>query len=515
MDKIINSIEYISLFIGSYLTVIMVFRLLNLLQQSHYHYNGFNSLLKYYYLLKGIILIPLAGLLWFLNLWFVQMIYLLYAGFLIWYLIKNKPIVKLKITPRIKRLSFMILIVGIAAGTLLLYFLSLPQLIAALVIIYIALPLIIFIAFNINYPLEYLISKYYQQLAKNKLNRYNTIVIGITGSYGKTSTKNILYSYLKEKEIILASEKSYNTLNGIALNINQKLFPEHRYFIAEMGASRKGDISKLNSILKPKFGIITAIGPQHLKTFKSGENIISEKMKLIEALPASGIGVINVDDKAVNDYNLKTAARIVTFGINSKADYSASSIKSDMEGLCFTVNYPGGKTDIKTELLGKHNVYNILAAFALANELGILPDEIAFHSMRLEPVKNRLSIRGEGDITILEDAFNSNYNGFINALSILEKASKYKILITPGIVEAGSMEKKLNLMLADKIKDKCDLVILIKSKTGMIIKSGFDSCGYSSYVIKDNYMMAIKYVKDHFPQSTVLVENDISDIYKM
>ncbi|MCK9536166.1 MAG: UDP-N-acetylmuramoyl-tripeptide--D-alanyl-D-alanine ligase [Bacilli bacterium] len=515
MDTFKNATEYISIVFGAYLTVLAVLRLLNLLQQSHYHFSGFIPILRYYYYRFGLFLIPFVIFIFLLGNWYVQIIYSLYGGALVWYYKKHKPIIELNVTPRIKRLLFTILIVTVSVGTLLHYFLPLPQLHSSLVIIYILLPLLIFLAAGINYPIEYSIAKYYQSMAKNKLKKYHTIVIGITGSYGKTSTKNILYSFLKEKEMVICTDKSYNTLNGIALNINQKLFPEHRYLIAEMGASRKGDIKKLNAFIKPQYGIVTAVGPQHLKTFKSMENIVTEKMRLIVSLPHTGIGIINNDDSAIAGCPVKTEARIVTFGIESPADYRATHIKTGIDGLYFTINYPGGAAEIKAGLLGYHNIYNILAGFALARELGVSVSEIVFQASRLEPVKNRLSVTEEGGLTILEDAFNSNYHGFINALAVLANGKELKILITPGIVETGQMEKQLNYALSEKISQVCDFVVLIKSKTGMIIKDGLDNNKFSNYILADNYKTAINYVKNNFSKATVLIENDIADIYKI
>ena len=514
MEVIKNIIEYLSIIIAVTLLVIMTYRLVNVLQQGHYHYSNFYLVFKYHYYRRGLFLIPLIMLFW-MNLWYVQLIFILYGTFISFYLFIKKPIVELKITARICRLFFTLFIVTTVMGTLLHYWFLLPELVSSALILYIILPLLICISFFINYPLEISITKYYQQLAKKKLKKYNTNVIGISGSFGKTSTKSFLYCFLKETEMTMATPQSYNTLNGVSLSINEWLLPVYYYFIAEMGASRSGDIRKLNKLLSPKYGIITAIGPQHLKTFKSIDNVIDEKMQLINNLPKEGIGVINIDDENIRNYNLTTQAKIVTFGINEKADYQAFNINTSVKGLHFRIKHQQGETDVSTQVLGFHNIYNILAAFAMAMELGVSKEEIVFQTSVLEPIKNRLSIRKERGFTILDDSFNSNYNGFINALDVLKKYKNPRILITPGIVDLGKMEKAINTSLANRISEVCHFVVLIKSKPAKQIKDGLDAIFYKKYIVVANYKKAIAYVKTMHKNGTILIENDIGDIYKI
>ena len=372
-------------------------------------------------------------------------------------------------------------------GTL--HFLLPLHLHSSLAIVHLSLPLFVF-GRGDRYPVEYAVALLSTESGK-KL-KYNPTVIGVTGSYGKTTTKNILFTMMREKEMVLCTDKSYNTPNGIALNVNQKLYPDYGWFIAEMGASRKGDIKKLVNFLRPRYGVVTSVGPQHLKSFKSMDNIIAEKTALIDGLPADGVGVINVDCEHLSNREYKTSARIVTFGINREADYRAINIVADTRGLRFTVRYPGGEAEIETLLLGRHNVYNLLASFALAKELGVPVSEIVFQAARLEPVKNRLSVAQDGRYTILEDAYNSNPAGFASALEVLARGKKPRVLITPGIVETGPLEKEINYGLAEKIAAVCDYVVLISSPTGLIIKKGLEDYGFSNFSVVKDYREAIK-----------------------
>lgn len=515
METFKNIIEYLSLLFGVLLALQAIVRLVNLFQQGHYHFSTFIPVCKYHYYRNGLFLVPLVPVVIFAGHWLAQLFYLLYALALLIYYDRCRPILKLKITARVRRLFVTMLILSAVVGTLLHYSLALAQLHASLAIVYILLPVIVFVSAAVIFPVEWGIARYYQGKAEKRLRRYHPVVIGITGSYGKTTTKNILLSFLSEKEMVLATDKSYNTPNGIALNINEKLYPEYGYFIAEMGASHKGDIKKLVSFLKPRYGIVTAIGPQHLKTFKSVDRIVAEKTTLIDSLPADGIGIINADDERLTNHEYTTSARIVTFGINRPADYRAIRIISDDKELRFTVRYPVGETEIKTALIGYHNVYNILASFALAVELGIPVATIVFQAERLEPVKNRLSVTKDGRYTMIDDAYNSNPTGFENALAILARGSRPRVIITPGIVETGELEKEINYGLAEKIAKVCDYAVLIASPTGSIIRKGFEDLGFDKFCMVKDFREAIARVKEKFPAATILVENDIADIYKI
>lgn len=514
MDNFKNIVEYISIVMASGVIVLTAYRIINIYQQSHYRLSDMVLMLKFHYVRCGWLLMPLIIFVLF-GFWYIQLIYIVYAIFVLCLYAFDKPILPLKVTARIRRLLFTLLFTATISATLLHYYIALPQLTSSLAILHILLPFLIIICSFITAPLEHLIRLYYLFRAGNKLKRYRTAVIGITGSYGKTSTKNILYSFLKHSEITLATDASYNTLNGVSKNINEKLYPEYRYFIAEMGASHRGDIKKLCNVLKPTFGIVTAVGPQHLRTFKSMKNIIEEKMRLINSLPEDGIGIINADDENIMQYRTVTSAKIITFGVKNHADYEATDVKLTEEGLSFNIKFSGGTQEIRTNLLGRHNVYNILAAFALAVELGIAPGEAAFQAAGLEPVKNRLSTVNVGDLTIFEDAFNSNYVGFINALEILSKAKRPRILITPGIVETGALEKDINAALSEKIAEVCDFVIFVKSRSAAIIQKSLEAVRYENYVTIPKFAEAMAYVKGNYSTATVLIENDITDIYKI
>lgn len=516
MDQFKNIIEYLSIIISALMFVRITNYQLNLLQQSHYHFSSFKKSIKYFYFGSwNNFLWPLILMIFFLDKYYIQIIYVIYLGILLYFKHQVKVTIKLKFTPRIQRLWFVILVVNILVGSALLYLIKLPELISALGILLLILPFLIFVSSLITFPIESLIAMYYHFKAKKKLSRYQTTIIGITGSYGKTSTKNILYSLLREDYQVLATEKSYNTMNGVSKNINNLLDKSHQLMIVEMGATRCKDITKLVKLTQPKYGIVTGVGPQHLESFKSLENIVSEKMKLIDSLPKAGIGLINGDDSLIQNYNIKSQCRIVKYGLDKKCDYWAHDIKKSKQGLEFKISYQEREVMVKTKLLGKHNILNILASFALAKELGVKESDLVYQVMLLEPVKNRLSIEVKDGFTIIDDAFNSNSIGFRNALEVLNYYPSPRIIITPGIVEAGEKEEEINYQLSKIIAKVCDFVILVKTKGSIHILKGLEEINYSNVIIVDSFQKGIKLMKERYQNGTVLIENDVSDIYKI
>lgn len=516
MELFKNVIEYLSIIISALMFVRITNHQLNLLQQSHYHFSSFKKSIRYFYLGSwNNFLWPLIVMIFFLDKYYIQIIYIIYLGILLYLKHQAKVTIKLKFTPRIQRLYFIILVINILVGSSLLYLFILPELISALGILLLISPVLIFISSLITFPIEELIAKYYHFRAKKKLSKYQTTIIGITGSYGKTSTKNILYSMLKEDYQVLATEKSYNTMNGVSKNINNLLDKLHQMMIVEMGATRRKDITKLVDLTHPKYGIVTGIGPQHLESFKSLENIVNEKMQLIDSLPSDGIGIINGDDNLIENYNIQSQCRIIKFGLDKKCDYWAHEIKKGNQGLEFKITYQGREVTVKTKLLGKHNVLNILACFALARELGVKESDLVYQIMLLEPVKNRLSIDVNDGFTIIDDAFNSNPIGFRNALEVLSYYPSPKIIITPGIVEAGEKEEEINYQLSQLISKVCDFIILVKTKGSIHILRGLEEINYSNVIIVDSFQKAIKTMKEKYQSGTVLIENDVSDIYKI
>lgn len=373
----------------------------------------------------------------------------------------------------------------------------------------------------INYPIERMIYHYYEKEAKKKLKSMPDLkVIGITGSYGKTSCKNILHDILKIKYNTLATPKSLNTFNGLVITVNNKLSKFDDIFIAEMGAYVKGEIHGLCELVDPKYAIITSIGTAHLETFGSEENILNGKMELVEYLPTDGIAVLNKDDSKQRNYDIKNNCRVLWIGIDEKdVDVFAKNIECSGSGTKFEVQFKKEKKSysFETKLFGKHNVYNILSALALGYEFGISIKELQKAVKLVKPVEHRLELKKLGCFYQIDDAYNSNPVGAKGALDVLKMMNGDKVVVTPGMVELGSQEEELNYQFGQQIADVADRVILVGEKRTKPIYEGLMKKKFAKSKItilndvKEAYSLLSEWKNEN--ELYALFENDLPDTY--
>lgn len=432
--------------------------------------------------------------------------------------------IEFKITGRIKRLYFTELVIF----TILLYILLKYQ------IPFILLALGILISFNyvfiyllniINIVFEKLIYLYYLNKAKRKLKKSTRLnVVAITGSYGKTSTKNILNSILSSEYISLKTPKNLNTPYGLMITINNYLDVFTDIFIAEMGAYVGGEIKKMCHLVKPKYAIVTTIGNAHLETFGTKEKICKAKFELVENLEPDGIAVLNKDDSYQVNYvknNLKNKVKIIWVGINNKnADYNAVNIKTLKNGTSFDIIHNNQSYSFTTSLLGIHNVYNILYSVALGNYLKINFNDMIREVRGLKAVEHRLELKKMNDIMMIDDSYNSNPIGAKNAIDVLKLMNGVKVVVTPGMIELGDKEDKLNYDFGTLIAKCADYVILIGEKRTINIKNGILDNGFDQNKIiilnrvKDAYNELVKIKLENGNKEVfALFENDLPDIY--
>jgi len=430
----------------------------------------------------------------------------------------------LAFTKRIKRLMFTITLIYLIP--LIIFFLNTDLVNIVILILAILTSLnyfVVFIANLINYPVERIVYHYYERKAKNKLKSMpNLKIVGITGSYGKTSSKNILNDILNIKYNCLATAKSINTFNGLMITINNQLSKFDDVFIAEMGAYVKGEINGLCKLVNPNYGIITSIGTAHLETFGSEENILNGKMELAEYLNEDGAVVFNYDDPKQRRYKFKKEkhAKVLWVGLdNEDLDVSGSNIKASYKGTSFDVKFKGDKKTYKfeTKLLGKHNVYNILQSLALGREFGIEVKDLIQAVRRVNVVEHRLELRKFPTFYQIDDAYNSNPVGAKSALEVLDLMDGKKVVVTPGMIELGPKEEELNCEFGKQIADVADEVILIGEKRTKPIYNGLISKKYNKDKIhvlndvRDAYTLLndLKDKKDLY----ALFENDLPDTY--
>jgi len=373
-------------------------------------------------------------------------------------------------------------------------------------------------------PLEQLIQNWYFQDAYQRRHALlNLKVIGITGSFGKTTTKYVLAEILRQKFNTLMTPGSYNTTMGVTKVMRSDLKPMHDVFVVEMSAKKPGDIKELCELVKPQYGLITAIGEQHLETFKTLENITNTKNELIESLPPDGIAFFNADD--INCQKLAKAAKchVVRYGIeaiDSSLDYLVKDLTINEHGSNFTVvrTRDNSQAIFQTKLLGKYNIYNVLGAIALASEFGVELHDMLYPVKQLVAIPHRLALKRVGaDIVFIDDAFNSNPVGSKMALEVLEQISgKRKIIITPGMIELGVKEDEYNERFGKYIAQVCDYVILVGKGQTTALQRGLLAEKYpdSALFIAADFAAA----KQHLEQilqagDVVLFENDLPDNY--
>ena len=390
------------------------------------------------------------------------------------------------------------------------------------------LPLVTALANLINKPIENRINQYYIDDAKRIIKEHPGLrIIGITGSYGKTSVKYYLTTLLAEGYSVLMTPESFNTPMGVVRTIREHLKPTHQIFVCEMGARHLHDIKEITDIVHPDDGILTSIGYQHLETFHSLENIISTKYELLDAVEekakSESKGLKNL--KFVNGDNEIIRANMkykdaITYGILDGNDYQAKDIRVTSAGTTFTVTAPSGETaEYTTKLVGQHNVQNIVGAIAAANSMGIPMTKLKMAVRRLQSVPHRLELTRHGNVSILDDAYNSNPNGAKVALETLALfEGSVKILVTPGMVELGEKEDEYNKEFGKQAAAVCDYIILVGEKNSPSIKAGALEAGFDTerIFVKNSFTeaSALMYEIDAGKEKVILLENDLPDNYK-
>jgi UDP-N-acetylmuramoyl-tripeptide--D-alanyl-D-alanine ligase len=303
---------------------------------------------------------------------------------------------------------------------------------------------------------------------------------------------------------------------GVVKTIRNELRPTHEIFICEMGMMFKGDIAELCDIAKPKHSMITSIGPQHLQTMKTLDNIIDEKFSITDCITQGNV-FLNYDNEHIRDYELDN--NIIKYGLSENAaDYRAFDISLSEKGTSFTVTAPDEQSAVfETPLIGEHNVQNIVGAIAVAHCLGIELSELVLPVKRLEPVEHRLQIIDKGDVIVIDDAFNSNPAGAKAALDTLKLFEGEKILITPGMVGLGEKSHELNKTFGKQAAESCDYAVLIGQKQAPPIKEGLSQAGFDEEKIHvfDSFNEGMEFANKLQTQGKkiILIENDLPDNY--
>lgn len=429
----------------------------------------------------------------------------------------KKPLVY---TNRVKRMLFTTILIYAAAVLLSLltgeYGIQVCEI--ALLVLFILQPFLILLVNLINRPVEKGIDQHYINDAARILREMpNLTIVGVTGSYGKTSVKYFLSTLLSAQYNVLHTPGNYNTTLGVVRTIREQMKPFHEIFVCEMGAREVGDIKEICDLVHPDYGIITSIGPQHLQSFHTIENIIGTKFELADAVPADGKVFLNYDNEYIRTHRIDK--NVVSYGtMGDDVAYKAYDIAVSPRGSSFKMrDREGDEYEFHTRLVGNHNVQNIAGAIAVAHTLGIPMEKLRYPVKQLESVPHRLQLVKQGGRILLDDSYNSNKNGFKAALDTLAMFKELRILMTPGMVELGEKQYDENKEVGVYAADKCDYAVLVGKEQTRPIQDGLKEAGFagSRMIVVDTLQEAFQMV-NAIPderQKVVLIENDLPDNY--
>ncbi len=427
-----------------------------------------------------------------------------YSHFHWWNLEKRQ---ELKWTAKIRLIYAitLILLAFLLVASFLLF--NLWGLIITAILSIIFLPLFILLSLLIIKPLDYYLKNKITREAKNFLSRKKIITIGITGSYGKTSTKEILSAILSEKFKVIKTPENINTDIGISQFILNNLGNED-IFIAEMGVHYLGDIDKICEIISPDYSVLTGINESHLERFKNLDNTVREKFNLPQKTKI--FSVLNFDDENIKD-NYKN------FNIRGFAGIS----KNNAGNIRFLDNFKGVKFDYEGEsfrcgLLARHNITLILMCANIARILSMDLDEIKRGVEKIKPIDHRLSpiYNPTSNIWVIDDSYNGNFNGFKSGLEVLQRANGRKVVLTPGIVELGKKSKLIHNEIGKLYAKNADMVLLIKNKITSFIIEGMEKNDFKNYKVYNSTEEAHGDLKNVLKSGdTIIFQNDWSDNY--
>jgi len=377
-------------------------------------------------------------------------------------------------------------------------------------------------------PVEATVRRHYLDRARRRIAEVDPLVIAIAGSYGKTSTKRILAHLLDDDHHVLATRKSFNTLMGITRVINEDLRPEHRIFVVEMDAYGPGEIASMCDLVHPRFAIVTSVGPQHLERFGTLARIAGALYEVVASLPRDGAVVIHVGDEegaALLGRARAEGRRALGYAIadepgGADADVTASSVRIDGHGTRFHWRWTAEHEEcaVGVPLLGRHQALNVSASLAMARLLGRPLDAAVAVARTLRPIEHRLQpLESGGAVTVLDDSYNANPVGVHSALDVLAAMDgRWKILVTPGLVELGSVEEVENRRYGAHAGAVCDHVIVVEARPARALLAGLRESGIEPsrvHVVQSLAGATAVIGRVAGPGDVVLFANDLPDTY--
>lgn len=367
-------------------------------------------------------------------------------------------------------------------------------------------------------PVQRAINAGYLRRARGKLAQVAPVVIGVTGSYGKTSTKFAVGGLLGDACV---TPGSYNTTMGVVRAINERLEARHRFFVVEMGARRRGDIAEIGRLVNHEIAVLTAIGTAHLESFGSREAIKAGKLEIVDTLRAGGVAVVNSDDATIRGLKDELAGvDVVRYGLDPDGapDVTATDVAVTRAGTEMTVvdRRSGASLRVATKLLGRHSIGHVLAGVAVALHVGRDLDSLREPIAALAPVEHRLQlIEGAGGVTVIDDAFNSNPEGAAAALEVLgSMPARQRVVVTPGIVEMGELQREANEELGRAAARVADVLIVVARLNREAILAGAEGGKARVTAVGSLDEATAELATILGPGDAVLFENDLPDQYE-
>jgi UDP-N-acetylmuramoyl-tripeptide--D-alanyl-D-alanine ligase len=312
-----------------------------------------------------------------------------------------------------------------------------------------------------------------QTLASAVRRLWGKPLIGVTGSTGKTTTKEAIAHVLSTRFRVLKSEGNFNNHFGLPLML-LKIEPEHDVAVIEMGMSHAGEIAALAKIAQPEIGVVTNVAPVHLEFFESVAGIARAKYELIEALPTGGTAVLNGDDEYVSQFGRDFHGKVVLYGLKASADVRAENIQPrGPDGSAFDVVVGSCREKASLHLVGTHNIYNALAAVAVGLERGMSPSEAVAALASLVPADKRGQVVKLGNITVINDCYNCNpkaLEAMVDALAAMP--AKRRIVVAGEMLELGPAGNDLHRQAGQHVADKkIDLLLGVKGQAKQMVEA--------------------------------------------
>ncbi|RXJ86975.1 UDP-N-acetylmuramoyl-tripeptide--D-alanyl-D-alanine ligase [Arcobacter sp. CECT 8985] len=350
-------------------------------------------------------------------------------------------------------------------------------------------PLIL--AFVISTILEKIFFISFKNQGKKRVQSMSDLkIVAITASYGKTSMKNYLYQVLKNKFATYKTPRSVNTIAGIVLDVNRDLPTNTEVYIAEAGARQEGDIAEITEFLEPQYCVVGSVGEQHIEYFKTLDNIIKTKSELLRS-PRMLKGFVH------ESVPLQPHPSIIKFPDNLNITHS------NLDGIWFDVKINGELQHFHAPLLGSFNAINLTAVIYVALELGMSLDEIKMSFENLESVPHRLQLIKAGGKIIVDDSFNGNLEGMLEAINICSTYEGRKVIITPGLVESTD---EANILLAKKINKYFDIAIITGKLNSHLLSDNIDQ--EKIIILKDKSILEDTLAKQTRAGDLILFAND-------